>query len=214
MGSPKATPRQIKNLQVKACGSHIRRSFPAAGVRPIKERTHTLEPMKILVDSDEYRCWHEVGHATVCLHLGGDVEFIEFLTNDPRGHARTRCIDKPGTSRFVACGGFTAECYLLSNGHAEKASGDARVIDHIVLGNAIQDIEDFRKRKLVGDEFFSEAEVNEFMHCAVGTDGRGGLIPIFNQYFSGMQELVRELCEARRVEGRRVKELLRIGLYR
>jgi hypothetical protein len=31
---------------------------------------------------------------------------------------------------------------------------------------------------------------------------------------SGMQELVRELCDARRVEGRRVKELLRIGIPR
>lgn len=34
-----------------------------------------------------------------------------------------------------------------------------------------------------------------------------GVIPIFNQYFSGMQELVRELCGARKVEGRRMKEL-------
>jgi hypothetical protein len=44
--------------------------------------------MKILIDSVEYKCWHEVGHATVCLHLGGDVDFIEFLESDTRGHAR------------------------------------------------------------------------------------------------------------------------------
>jgi hypothetical protein len=50
------------------------------------------------------------------------------------------------------------------------------------------------------------------MHHAIGSDGDGGVIPIFNQYFSGMQELVRELCDARRVEGRRVKELLQIGI--
>jgi hypothetical protein len=36
--------------------------------------------------------------------------------------------------------------------------------------------------------------------------------PIFDQYFPRMQELVRELSDARRVEGRRVKELLRIGI--
>lgn len=60
------------------------------------------------------------------------------------------------------------------------------------------------------DEGFTEAEVREFMNHAIGADGRGGVIPIFNQYLSGMQELVRELCNARRIEGRRVKELLRL----
>jgi hypothetical protein len=72
--------------------------------------------MKIIVDSDEYKCWHEVGHATVCLHLGGDVDFIEFLDGDARGSARTRCDDIPGTERSVACGGFAAEVYLLKKG--------------------------------------------------------------------------------------------------
>jgi hypothetical protein len=52
------------------------------------------------------------------------------------------------------------------------------------------------------------------MNHAVGSDGYGGVVPIFNQHFSGMQELVRELCEARRVEGWRVKELLRLGIPR
>jgi hypothetical protein len=47
------------------------------------------------------------------------------------------------------------------------------------------------------------------MHHAVGF-----VAPIFNQYFPGMQELVRELCDARKVEGRRVKELLRGGIPR
>jgi hypothetical protein len=46
--------------------------------------------MKILVDSDEYKCWHEIGHVTVCLHLGGDVDFIEFMDGDSRGYARVR----------------------------------------------------------------------------------------------------------------------------
>jgi hypothetical protein len=52
------------------------------------------------------------------------------------------------------------------------------------------------------------------MNHAVGSDGYGGVVPILNQHFSGMQELVRELCEARKVEGRRVKELLRLGIPR
>jgi hypothetical protein len=35
----------------------------------------------------------------------------------------------------------------------------------------------------------------------IGAHGHGGVIPIINQHFWGMQENVRELCEARRIEG-------------
>lgn len=43
--------------------------------------------MLIRVDSDEYRCWHEIGHATACWHLGGDVDFI------PDDSATAKAID-------------------------------------------------------------------------------------------------------------------------
>lgn len=171
--------------------------------------------MKIRVDSVEYKCWHEVGHATVCLHLGGDVEFIEFLDGDARGHARTRCVvTSSEIERTVACGGFAAEFYLLRNGYAERGDDDDRDINRIVFHNATNDREDFWGRKLGRDEEFTKEEDETFMHHAIGSDGYGGVVPIFNQYFSGMQELVRELCDARRVEGRRVKELLQIGIPR
>ena len=170
--------------------------------------------MKIRVDSVEYKCWHEVGHATVCLKLGGDVDFIEFLDDDARGYARARCVVTPQIERSVACGGFAAEFYLLNNGYAEPGRDDERDISRIVFHNATCDREDFWGRKLGKDEVFIEAEDIGFMKHAVGSDGYGGLIPIFNQHFSGMQELVRELCEARRVEGTRVKELLRLGISR
>jgi hypothetical protein len=52
------------------------------------------------------------------------------------------------------------------------------------------------------------------MNHAIGPHGDGGVAPIFNLYLPGMRELVHELCVARRVEGRRVKELLRIGIRR
>jgi hypothetical protein len=68
--------------------------------------------MTVRVDSVEYKCWHEVGHATVCLHLGGDIDFLELLEGDPRGQARARCLVTPGIERTVACGGFAAEFYL------------------------------------------------------------------------------------------------------
>jgi hypothetical protein len=170
--------------------------------------------MKIRVDSVEYKCWHEVGHATVCLNLGGDVDFIEFLDDDARGHARARCVVTSEIERNVACGGFAAEFYLLNNGYAERGRDDERDISRIVFHNATCDREDFWGRKLGKDEAFTEAEDRGFMNHAVGSDGHGGVVPIFKQHFSGMQELVRELCEARRVEGRRVKELLRLGIPR
>ena len=170
--------------------------------------------MKIRVDSVEYKCWHEVGHATVCLHLGGDVEFIEFLFGDARGHARTRCVRPPEIDKSVACGGFAAEFYLLKNGYAELGHDDKRDINWIPFHNATNDREDFWGRTLGAGEEFSTSENTKFMHHAIGPDGNGGLIPILNQYFSGMQNVVRELYESRRVEGSRLKELLRLGTLR
>ena len=165
--------------------------------------------MKIRVDSVEYQSWHEVGHATVCLHIGGYVEVIEFLDGDARGHARASCIVTPEMEKSVACGGFAAEFYLLDKGYAERGRDDDRDISQIVFHNATADREEFWGRKLGRDEAFTKAEDETFMHHAIGF-----VAPILNQYFLGMQELVRELCDARRVEGRRVKELLRIGIPR
>ena len=163
--------------------------------------------MTIRIDSDEFKAWHEVGHATVCLHLGGDVDFIEFLVCDARGHARARCVVIPEIERSVACGGFAAEFYLLDKGYAERGSDDERDISKIVFHNATGDREDFWERKLGRDEAFTKEEDEEFMNHAIRS-----VAPIFDQYLRGMQELVRELLGARRVEGGRVKELLRIGI--
>jgi hypothetical protein len=169
--------------------------------------------MKIVVDSDEYKCWHEVGHATVCLHLGGDVEFIEFLVGDARGGARTRCEEKPGTERSVACGGFAAEVYLLKKGYAVQAPDDKRDINQVVKNNSSIDAHAFFGREY-SSEGFEAAETMEFMNHAIGRDGWGGVVPILDLYFPRMKELVAELHAARRVEGSRVKETLRIGIPR
>jgi hypothetical protein len=48
-------------------------------------------------------------------------------------------------------------------------------------------------------------EDEKLMHHA-----RSTVVPTFNQYFSRMQEPMRELCDARKVEGRRVRELPRL----
>lgn len=164
--------------------------------------------MRIRIDSDEYKCWHEVGHATVCLHLGGDVAFIEFLVNDPRGFARARCTAPADidSERSVACAGFAAEFYLLDNRYAVKRRDDDRDINWIPFHNSTHDREDYWGRKLGPEEQFTKAEDEAFMHHALS------LIPIFSMHFSRMQEVVRELLEARRVEGARVRELLRLDV--
>src|SRR5882672_8947161 len=138
--------------------------------------------MKIYVDSDEYKCWHEVGHATVCLHLGGDVDFIEFLDGDARGHARARCVVTSEIERSVACGGFAAEVYLLKKGYAVQAPDDKRDINQVVKNNASMDAHAFFGREY-SREGFEEAETREFMNHAIGPDGWGGVVPIFDLYF-------------------------------
>jgi hypothetical protein len=142
------------------------------------------------------------------------VDCIEFLDGNARGYARARCIVASQIEQSVACGGFAAEVYLLRNGYAERAHDDERDIDRIVFDNATIDCLDFFGRELGSYDGFTEAEAREFMNHAIGSDGCGGVVPIFEQYFLGMQELVRELCHTRRVEGRRVKELLRLRIPR
>jgi hypothetical protein len=160
----------------------------------------------IIVDSDEYRCWHEVGHAAVALYLGGVVEFIEFL-DQVDVHARARCIVIPEHHRTVACGGFAAEFYLLNNGHAVQAPDDKRDISQIVFNNCSGDGHAYFDREY-SSEGFEETEARQFMEHAIGKDGHGGLIPIIHNYFSRMEQVVRELYAARRIEGSRVTELL------
>lgn len=114
----------------------------------------------------------------------------------------------------MARGGFAAEFYLLNNSYAEQGRGDDRDINRILFHNATHDCEDFWGRKLGKDEAFTQVEAKGFMNHGVGSDGHGGVVPIFDQHFSGMQELVHELCEARRVDGKRVKTLLGLGIPR
>lgn len=165
--------------------------------------------MTILVDSVEYKCWHEVGHATVCLHLGGDVDCIEFLDGDARGQARTRCCEiPPEVAKSVACGGFAAEVYLFQNGYATQATGDKRAIDQIPFDSAAIDCLEFLGRALETYDGLTDAETRDFVIHAVGSDCRGGVIPIIAQHYLRMQEVVRELCNLKRIEGRRIRELL------
>lgn len=159
--------------------------------------------MTIIVDSLEYKCWHEIGHATVCLDLGGDVSLIEFLVENSRGYARTRSVVTPEIHKSVACGGFAAEVLLLHSGWSQRAIIDIRETDDIIWHNATGDREDFRGRRLGRDESFTDDENRAFKDHAFAH-----ALPILYRYLPGMRAAVAELHHAKRLEGRRVRELL------
>lgn len=158
--------------------------------------------MPIAINSLEYQCWHELGHATACLHFGGNVEFIELLDDENVGGlARARCSTTPDIRPMVACGGFAAEFYLLRNGHLPKI--DEREITQIIFRNATKDREMFYGRTLGDTEQFSKNEDEAFMHTAIDK-----VAPIFGKYFDQMRHIVCELMKEREVDGIRIKELL------
>lgn len=162
--------------------------------------------MKIGVNSDEYRAWHEVGHATVCLHLGGDLDGIEFLEGDTRGFAVAHCCDvMPDMERSVACGGFAAEFYLLRAGYVDWV--DLQEVSAIAFSNAWSDRQSFAGRTVTENNDFTKAEDEEFMHHAIQF-----VAPILEPYLSRMQNVVSELLAARKIDGARVKEILQLGI--
>lgn len=170
--------------------------------------------MTIRVDSDEFRAWHEVGHATVCLHLCGDLDGIEFLEGDERGFAVAHCCDvMPDMERRVACGGFAVEYYLLRAGYVEGGNlndpNAVEAVSALVFSNAWRDQQDFVRRTVTQDNDFTKEEDEEFMHYAIEH-----VAPIFDLYFARMHIVVRELLDDRKIRGERVKELLQIGVCR
>ncbi len=164
--------------------------------------------MKITINSDEFKAWHEVGHATICLHMGGDLDCIEFLEGDARGFAVARCCDvMPDMERSVACGGYAAEFYLVQTGLVDWV--DLQEISATVLGNAWRDRQEFAGRTVTEDNDFTKEENEEFVRHATQA-----VAPIFQLYFSRMQNVVSELLAARKIDGERVKELLQLGIPR
>lgn len=170
--------------------------------------------MTIRIDSDEFKAWHEVGHATVCLHLGGDLDGIEFLEGDPRGSAVARgCDVMPDKERSVVCGGFAAEFYLLRAGYVDGVDlsdpSSVAAVSALVFSNAWRDQQAFVGRAVTEDNDFTKEENEEFMRYATER-----IVPIFDLYFVKMQIVVSELLAARKIDGARVKELLQIGVPR
>lgn len=169
---------------------------------------HKAIRMNVKINSDEFKAWHEVGHATVCLHLGGDLDGIEFLEGDARGFAVAHCCDvMPNMERSVACGGFAAEFYLLQAGYV--AWDDLQETSDILFSNAWRDRQNFAGRTVTEDNDFTKEEGEEFMRHAIQF-----VVPILELYVSRMQNVVSELLALRKIDGARVKELLQHGVAR
>lgn len=165
----------------------------------------------IRINSDEFKAWHEVGHATVCLHLGGSLDGIEFLEGDARGFAVARgCAVMPDKERSVACGGFAAEFYLLRSGCIEGVDmndpSEVARVSSFVFSNAWMDQQAFSRRMVTEDNDFTKEEKEEFMRYAIER-----VAPIFDLYFAKMQIVVSELLAESKIDGMRVKALLQIG---
>lgn len=166
------------------------------------------------MNSDEFKAWHEVGHATVCLHLGGELDGIEFLERDARGFAVARgCDVMPDKERSVACGGFAVEYYLLRAGYVDGVNlidpSAVAAVSALVFGNAWRDRQDCARRTVTEDNDFTKEENEEFMRYAIEH-----VAPIFDLYFSKMQIVVSELLGARTIDGARVREILQIDVPR
>jgi hypothetical protein len=166
------------------------------------------------MNGDEFKAWHEVGHATVCLHLGGELDGIEFLERDARGFAVARgCDVMPDKERSVACGGFAVEYYLLRAGYVDGVNLNepraVAAVSALVFGNAWRDRQDFARRTVTEDNDFTKEENEEFMRYAIEH-----VAPIFDLYFAKMQIVVSELLGARKIDGARVREILQIGVPR
>lgn len=151
------------------------------------------------VNSTTYECWHEIGHAFVCLHLGGDVQFVELLEGHQLGRARARCITNPSIRQFVACGGFATEFVLLRDG--DIGDQDENEVAQLIFRNATIDREMYHS--LSPEDSISEDQDREFMHCAVDH-----VVPIIRYYKPLMARVVKELEELRTISGERIKQII------
>lgn len=151
------------------------------------------------VNSVTYECWHEMGHAFVCLALGGDVQCVELLDEQAIGRARARCVTNQYIRQKVACGGFAAEFVLLRDG--DIGPQDERDITQVIFRNATIDREMYHS--LESGAKFSKEQDKTFMNCAINE-----VVKIIRFYKVSIARAVEELEKDRCVSGARIKEIM------
>lgn len=83
-----------------------------------------------------------------------------------------------------------AEFYLCQHGYVDW--DDLQKISSLLLSNAWGDRQEFARRKVTQENDFTTKEDQEFVNHATQV-----VAPIFDQYFSRMQNVVTELLSAR-----------------
>lgn len=156
--------------------------------------------MHIILNSEEYQAWHEIGHATVCILKGGDVELVEFIEDSTHfASARASCYVTDDIRKYIACGGFATECLLLQ----ENLLGyvDSSVFTKSIFENSSLDKCSFFK--VTKGSQFSREETKEFMDFATNN-----VLPLIKDYVDKMRSIVALLIETRKVDGAIIKSIL------
>ncbi|MEI7825032.1 MAG: hypothetical protein WCI01_07015 [Chlorobiaceae bacterium] len=154
----------------------------------------------IEINGFEYKCWHEVGHAVTCLHLGGNVEFIEFLEDENhKGSARARCETTPQIRPYVLCGGFATEYVLLKLGLLEKI--DEQEFIQVVFKNASIDREMFFGK--TENDQFTKDEDTEFMYFSIDN-----VVPIISKLLPKMRKIVDTFQDNKKIDGTTINKIL------
>ena len=154
--------------------------------------------MSIALNSREYDSWHEVGHAVVCLELGGAVHFVEHIgdINHP-ARARANCKTTVIISPSVGCGGFAAEYLIYQRGLlASSVTSDDFL--QATRENSQHDREEF-----FGRSALSERDLAYFEDFA-----KREAVPIVEKYFDKMHTVVNALVRDGRVTGEQIVQML------
>lgn len=158
--------------------------------------------MAVILNSEEYQAWHEIGHAVTCILLGGHVEFVSFI-DDPNHFAVAvaRCAPIPETRKHVLCGGFAAECILLQKGLLESI--DQASFTQSIIENSRLDKSKFFE--VSNDYNFSRKQTEEFNEFAINF-----VVPLLDNYVDKMQALVAMFMVTGRLEGQFIKDLIEL----
>jgi len=155
------------------------------------------------VNGVDYQSWHEVGHAMVCLLLGGEVELIEFVDDENSiGVAKARCDYPPEIKRAIACGGFAAEYLLFQEGYIKMSW---REFTDKMFDNAVRDRISFFDGDFAQEDGFWPKEMDkEFGYFAIRQ-----VAPLLKPWFRVMKTVVRELVLKRKLNSQNIHKIIK-----
>ncbi len=151
------------------------------------------------INDIDYICWHEMGHAFTCIHLGGSVEDVEILDNNDTCYAVARCKTNETIRKKVACAGFAAELMLFRDNYLGEQ--DEKEMCQILFKNATHDRNSYHSLKHGSQP--TEFQDRDFMNFAYKT-----VLPIIRNYKNEIATAVAELRASKKITGNRIKEIM------